>query len=439
MAGGHVLQPGGGAAQHDLCRVLPRAQRPLLGHVARLRRPRSTTRRCTRCPTRPARTASTPTAPPAASPRTAGTRPTTGSTCCSRRPAPPGVPTGVQATAGLGAATVSWTAPRRWRPGHELHGHAVHRRRGADAGDGHRHPAGDERQDRRAHRRRELHLRRASGQPQRQQRRLGAVERGRPLRRRRAGRADGRRRPRRPPARRASTGRAPEENGGSAITGYTITPYDGATALAPVSVGAVTTTTITGLANGTRYTLPGRGAQQRRHRRGVRLVQRGHAREHDLRARRSRRSSTPTTRLRSRSASSSARTSRARSAGSASTRPPPTPAPTARTCGRPPGRSLATATSSGETASGWQQIEFATPVSIAAGTTYVASYFAPNGHYSATGAASAPPAPTTRRCTRWPTASAPNAVYAYSSTSTFPTSTWNATNYWVDVLFRPGS
>ena len=29
-------------------------------------------------------------------------------------------------------------------------------------------------------------------------------------------------------------------------------------------------------------------------------------------------------------------------------------------------------------------------------------------------------------------------MYAYSSTSVFPTSSWNATNYWVDVLFDPG-
>ena len=40
--------------------------------------------------------------------------------------------------------------------------------------------------------------------------------------------------------------------------------------------------------------------------------------------------------------------------------------------------------STGETASGWQEATFATPVSIAANTTYVAGYLAPKGHYSAT-------------------------------------------------------
>ncbi len=47
------------------------------------------------------------------------------------------------------------------------------------------------------------------------------------------------------------------------------------------------------------------------------------------------------------------------------------------------GTQLATATFSGETASGWQQVSFATPVPIAANTTYVISYLAPKGHYSA--------------------------------------------------------
>ena len=37
-----------------------------------------------------------------------------------------------------------------------------------------------------------------------------------------------------------------------------------------------------------------------------------------------------------------------------------------------------------ETASGWQQVLFATPIAIDANTTYVVSYFAPNGGYSIT-------------------------------------------------------
>ena len=47
------------------------------------------------------------------------------------------------------------------------------------------------------------------------------------------------------------------------------------------------------------------------------------------------------------------------------------------------GQLLATATFTNETASGWQQVNFDTPVAITAGTTYMASYHTNSGHYSA--------------------------------------------------------
>ena len=47
----------------------------------------------------------------------------------------------------------------------------------------------------------------------------------------------------------------PASNGGSTITGYTVTPYVGSTAGTPVQVGAsATSATLTGLTNGTSYT-----------------------------------------------------------------------------------------------------------------------------------------------------------------------------------------
>ncbi|MEK6686832.1 MAG: Ig-like domain-containing protein, partial [Gemmatimonadota bacterium] len=46
------------------------------------------------------------------------------------------------------------------------------------------------------------------------------------------------------------------------------------------------------------------------------------------------------------------------------------------------GVNLASATFAGETASGWQQVDFATPVAVSSNTTYVASYFAPQGYYA---------------------------------------------------------
>jgi len=47
------------------------------------------------------------------------------------------------------------------------------------------------------------------------------------------------------------------------------------------------------------------------------------------------------------------------------------------------GTLLASATFVGETASGWQQVNFSTPVAIKANTFYIASYDAANGHWSA--------------------------------------------------------
>ena len=47
------------------------------------------------------------------------------------------------------------------------------------------------------------------------------------------------------------------------------------------------------------------------------------------------------------------------------------------------GEQLASATFTNESATGWQQVNFASPVAIAANTVYVASYLAPNGGYAA--------------------------------------------------------
>ena len=98
------------------------------------------------------------------------------------------------------------------------------------------------------------------------------------------------------------------------------------------------------------------------------------------------------------------------------------------------GTLLATATFTNETASGWQTVTFSNPVAIDAGTTYVASYHS-NGHYTATGNYF-----TTARVNGPLTAPASNnGVYAYGTGNLFPTSTYGAANYWVDVIFSPAS
>lgn len=99
------------------------------------------------------------------------------------------------------------------------------------------------------------------------------------------------------------------------------------------------------------------------------------------------------------------------------------------------GTLLASATFTGETASGWQQVNFATPVAITAGTTCVASYLAPSGRYAGdvnffTTAVNSGPltAPSSA-------SSGGNGVYRYGASGGFPNSTWQAANYWVDVVF----
>ncbi|AMA61177.1 hypothetical protein BCCGELA001_10900 [Bradyrhizobium sp. CCGE-LA001] len=98
------------------------------------------------------------------------------------------------------------------------------------------------------------------------------------------------------------------------------------------------------------------------------------------------------------------------------------------------GTLLATATFTNETSSGWQTVIFNNPVSIAAGTTYVASYHS-NGHYTSTGNYFTNP-----RVNGQLTAPAGNnGVYTYGTGNLFPTSTFGATNYWVDVIYSPAS
>jgi Domain of unknown function (DUF4082)/Cadherin-like domain/Bacterial Ig domain len=104
------------------------------------------------------------------------------------------------------------------------------------------------------------------------------------------------------------------------------------------------------------------------------------------------------------------------------------------------GNLLATATFTNETASGWQQANFSTPVTLSVGTTYVASYHT-NGFYSGDPnyfAATLAQGPLTALSF---SANGGNGLYAYGSSSSFPTSTYtpNGTNYWVDVVFKSAS
>jgi VCBS repeat-containing protein len=103
------------------------------------------------------------------------------------------------------------------------------------------------------------------------------------------------------------------------------------------------------------------------------------------------------------------------------------------------GTNLATATFTNETASGWQQVNFAQPVSIVTGTTYVASYFAPNGRYSFNDNYFTAPVTNGALTALADGTDGPNGVRLYTATNAFPNGSDLKSNYWVDVVFEPST
>src|SRR6185437_1020893 len=101
------------------------------------------------------------------------------------------------------------------------------------------------------------------------------------------------------------------------------------------------------------------------------------------------------------------------------------------------GALLASATFTNETASGWQQVNFSTPVIIQAGQTYIASYETTTGYsytdyyFDNVGAGFTNGSLTA-------IGGGLNGVYAYGSGATFPNteSFSKGDNYWVDVVFN---
>ncbi|MGZ4723657.1 MAG: Ig-like domain-containing protein, partial [Ilumatobacteraceae bacterium] len=100
------------------------------------------------------------------------------------------------------------------------------------------------------------------------------------------------------------------------------------------------------------------------------------------------------------------------------------------------GANLATVTFSGESATGWQEAIFDSPVAIDAGVTYVASYHTSSGRY-ATGTsfvAAGVDSPPLHALTGG--LDGPNGVYMYGPGGTYPTDSFGSSNYLVDVVFQ---
>ena len=100
------------------------------------------------------------------------------------------------------------------------------------------------------------------------------------------------------------------------------------------------------------------------------------------------------------------------------------------------GTLLATCTFTNISNSGWQQANFASPVTIDSNTTYIASYHAPNGDYAFTeyGLSNAvvnPPLTALQTGT-----DGPNGLYKYGNGGVFPNESYHDANYWVDVVFN---
>jgi lysophospholipase L1-like esterase len=99
---------------------------------------------------------------------------------------------------------------------------------------------------------------------------------------------------------------------------------------------------------------------------------------------------------------------------------------------------LGSVTFAGESGNGWQQALFSSPVAISANTTYVVSYYAPAGHYSANSGGLATSVDNSPLHALAGNAAGGNGVYFYTTNPAggFPINTYGDTNYWVDVVFE---
>ncbi len=100
------------------------------------------------------------------------------------------------------------------------------------------------------------------------------------------------------------------------------------------------------------------------------------------------------------------------------------------------GTNLGTVTFTNETADGWQEALFAAPIAVDANTTYIASYHTTSGNYSVTSPGFTTEVLNPPLKALADGAEGGNGLYTYSGAPAFPTQTFGASNYWVDVVFE---
>jgi PKD repeat protein len=101
------------------------------------------------------------------------------------------------------------------------------------------------------------------------------------------------------------------------------------------------------------------------------------------------------------------------------------------------GTLLATATFTNESASGWQQVNFSSPVPVTAGATYVVSYHTDASYMAFTPNAMASELSNGPIHLLASGANGSDGVFSFSSNSTFPTFGYETGSYWVDAVFNP--
>lgn len=98
---------------------------------------------------------------------------------------------------------------------------------------------------------------------------------------------------------------------------------------------------------------------------------------------------------------------------------------------------LATVTFTGETSSGWQYMPFASPVTLSStGAWYIIAVDMPNGHYSIDTPNQWSGPRTTGPLTAGNGGGTENNGLFVSPAGTIPNTAFNASNYWVDLLWQ---
>lgn len=100
---------------------------------------------------------------------------------------------------------------------------------------------------------------------------------------------------------------------------------------------------------------------------------------------------------------------------------------------------LASVNFTNTTATGWQTVNLATPVAVTANTTYTVSYYSPAGNYAYNDTyftSAVVNGPLTGLANNTDGA---NGVYRYGSGGGIPTTGYQSTNYWADLVFAPST